>query len=142
MTTYLPIERTCPRCGRTFRVPARQPGRTVCFRHAGIRPDYERIDRSAAVRENAEAQCKLDRQITLGSAHRELEDLTQRIDAIDDQIASLRAEKEASVARHLILSGLVDCLQALLSGTEAEYVRELQQPDGPAPPGGTERAKQ
>ncbi len=123
--TSLPIERTCPRCGRTFRVPARQPGRTVCFRHAGMRPDYERVDRSAAVRQNAEAQRKLDRNITLKSAREELEALNARIESIDDQIAALRAEKEQRVARHHIVSGLVDCLQALLSGTEVEYAREL-----------------
>lgn len=130
-TEYLDIVRTCDRCGRTFRVPKRQPGRKVCFRHAGNQPSYEHTPKKPAIRESIEAQRKLDRQISLRSAQTELSDLTNRIEEIDDQIVSLRQEKERKVARHLIVSGLVDCLQALLSGTEVEYARELSDEQTP-----------
>jgi chromosome segregation ATPase len=127
--TGLTIMRTCAcGCKEIFQVPGSRPGQLYknCHRPKTVK------SHSTEARKSEEPQKLLDYRCALQRARTELSDTTAQIDAAEqrlgelkDQSYSMRKIADELAARHLLLRGVIECLEALIDGKATAIVQSL-----------------
>lgn len=114
-------------CGERFTPPASRPGQMYIFGHKPLELREKVYPRRAvtgqAPPQTSKERKSLDYRLALGTAERELKDLGDRIEAVDNQLIpiyiakrELEERKDTLHAMHITVAGAIEFLKALAAG--------------------------